>query len=93
MTPIGIARRTRRSVWLIATTLRWIFVVTWRGVSGRWYIFRDAPLQIVVLYGRQRNAEDETMAALGRQAHAELKLRLGIRARRNGWSEPEWSDG
>lgn len=68
----------KRPAWI--TSIIWTFRVLWRHVNGRWYIFRDAPDEVVIYWisaGDNPDAGDDVVA-VSNQAKAEMELRLQL---------------
>jgi hypothetical protein len=59
----------------------WFYTIlaTWRLLTGRWFVWRDAPTPVVrraaVLWRWARHEEDDHHKTLIWQAHQEYKLR------------------
>ena len=66
---------------LVSSIRFWYYAIkaSWRVGMGRWYVWRDAPTDVVrqmaVLWYHARHSEDKDSAEVIRQAHAEYKLR------------------
>lgn len=60
------------------TWFLWQWRLAWRMVTGRWYVFRDAPDFVVarcVAWADDESLEDD-LREVGRQAIDELSLRI-----------------
>lgn len=56
--------------------LYWAFRIPWHALTGRLFIFRDAPTWVCAEYALLEDDEDEDMRSLAAQAIAELHLRI-----------------
>lgn len=77
------SKRIARAIRFRIELYKWVVIVTWRTLRGRWYVFRDAPDWFVEICAEAEavevepaQPESETIGELLRQAAAEWRLRL-----------------